>query len=165
MTFLPSDYEPPISNGSNYLKLNKGENIVRFIGKPIVGHVWWEKERGSDVPKRCRKFAEINNPDPTNKAKHFWACCVWNYELKKIQIWEFTQRSIQEGVQNLIDDQDWGDPRNYDIKIIRSGESLETKYSVSPRLKSDIPEPAQFEFDIKDIKLEKLYTGDDPFEG
>jgi hypothetical protein len=41
---------------------------------------------------------------------------------------------------------------------------LETKYAVSPKPKKDLPEAAKFEFELMNIKLEKLLTGDDPFE-
>jgi hypothetical protein len=65
---------------------------------------------------------------------------------------------------NLINDADWGDPREYDLKITRTGESLETKYTVSPKPKKELPEAAKFEFELMNIKLEKLLTGEDPFE-
>ena len=64
----------------------------------------------------------------------------------------------------LINDTDWGDPREYDIKILRTGDGLETKYTVSPKPKKDLPEAAKFEYDLMNIKLEKLLTGEDPFE-
>ncbi len=64
----------------------------------------------------------------------------------------------------FINDKDWGDPRFYDIKIIRTGDGLETKYSVSPKPKKELPEAAKFEYDLMNIKLEKLLTGEDPFE-
>lgn len=65
---------------------------------------------------------------------------------------------------NLINDADWGDPREYDLKITRTGDALETKYTVSPKPKKDLPEAAKFEFELMNIKLEKLLTGEDPFE-
>jgi hypothetical protein len=33
-------------------------------------------------------------------------------------------------IQNLIDDENWGDPKNYDIKIVATGKNLERKYSI-----------------------------------
>ena len=77
--------------------------------------------------------------------------------LTSVQIWQINQRTIQEAIMNLINDADWGDPREYDLKITRTGDaSLETKYTVSPKPKKELPEAAKFEFELMNIKLEKL---------
>jgi hypothetical protein len=119
---------------------------------------------GTEKPVRVSNFDEIRDAQATQKAKHFWACAVWNYEANSVQIWQINQRTIQEAIMGFINDVDWGDPRFYDIKIIRTGDGLETKYAVSPKPKKDLPEAAKFEFELMNIKLEKLLTGDDPFE-
>ena len=164
MTFLPNDYEAPKPSGGAYTKCLKGETVLRFLGDPIVGYEWWESMHGTEKPVRVSNFDEIRDAQATQKAKHFWACCVWNYEANSVQIWQINQRTIQEAIMGLINDADWGDPREYDLKITRTGESLETKYTVSPKPKKDLPEAAKFEFELMNIKLEKLLTGEDPFE-
>ena len=73
--------------------------------------------------------------------------------------------SLGSKLLNLINDSDWGDPREYDLKITRTGDALETKYTVSPKPKKEIPSAAKYEFELMNIKLEKLITGEDPFEG
>tara|TARA_R110000744_G_scaffold376292_1_gene490438 strand:+ start:398 stop:895 length:498 start_codon:yes stop_codon:yes gene_type:complete len=165
MTFLPTDYQAPKPSGGGYTKCLKGDTILRFLGDPITGYEWWESMHGTEKPVRCNNFDEIRDEHATQKAKHFWACAVWNYEAGAIQIWQINQRTIQEAIMNLINDSDWGDPREYDLKITRTGDALETKYTVSPKPKKDLPEAAKFEYDLMGIKLEKLITGDDPFEG
>lgn len=35
-------------------------------------------------------------------------------------------------IQNLVDDENWGDPRRYDIKLSATGDGLGRKYGVSP---------------------------------
>jgi hypothetical protein len=116
-------------------------------------------------PVRVSNYDEIYRDEhATQKAKHFWACAVWNYEANSVQIWQINQRTIQEAIMNLINDADWGDPREYDLKITRTGDALETKYTVSPKPKKELPEAAKFEFELMNIKLEKLLTGEDPFE-
>jgi hypothetical protein len=164
MTFLPNDYQAPKPSGGGYTKCLKGDTILRFLGDPITGYEWWESIHGTEKPVRVSNFDEIRDAQATQKAKHFWACAVWNYEANSVQIWQINQRTIQEAIMNLINDADWGDPREYDLKITRTGESLETKYTVSPKPKKELPEAAKFEFELMNIKLDKLITGEDPFE-
>ncbi len=164
MNFLPNDYELPKATSGGYVKLQKGDTILRFLGDPITGYEWWESMHGTEKPVRCKDMRDIGDSQATQKAKHFWACCVWNYDNNAVQIWQINQRTIQDQIYGLINDPDWGNPRNYDLRINRVGEALETKYKVTPKPKKDVPEAAKFEFELKEINLEKLYTGEDPFE-
>ena len=164
MTFLPNDYEAPKPSGGGYTKCLKGDTILRFLGNPITDWEWWESIHGTEKPVRVSNMRDIQDEHATQKAKHFWACAVWNYKSNCVEIWQINQRTIQEAIMNLINDPDWGDPREYDLKITRTGESLETKYTVSPKPKKELPEAAKFEFELMNIKLDKLITGEDPFE-
>jgi hypothetical protein len=164
MTFLPNDYEAPKPSGGGYTKCLKGDTILRFLGDPITGWEWWESIHGTEKPVRVSNMRDIQDEHATQKAKHFWACAVWSYKSNCVEIWQINQRTIQEAIMNLINDPDWGDPREYDLKITRTGDALETKYTVSPKPKKDLPEAAIFEFNLMNIKLDKLITGEDPFE-
>ena len=66
------------------------------------------------------------------KAVYHSACAVWNYEERAVQVWEITQRSLQESLHLLTKDKDFGPPINYDLKITRKGDGLETTYSMVP---------------------------------
>lgn len=164
MNFLPNNYELPKISSGGYVKLKKGDTILRFLGDPITGYEWWESMHGTEKPVRCKDMEKIDDSQATQKAKHFWACCVWNYEVNAVQIWQINQRTIQDQIHLLLNDQDWGDPRKYDLKITRVGDALETKYTVSPKPKKELPEAIKYEFEIMDIDLDKLITGDDPFK-
>ena len=59
---------------------------------------------------------------------------VWNYKESRIQILELTQFwSEARACQALAKDDEWGDPRKYDISITKSGEKLETTYAMTPK--------------------------------
>lgn len=176
-SFLPADYEIPKNDASeNYLnpaKIKEGETVrFRILSKAIMGWQYWTidkkpvmlpldkapKDRPSDAQLKDGKF----------KMSHFWAMVVWNYNKEMLQIFEVTQKTIMESMKTYFEDsQDFGDPFNYDFKISRTGEALETKYSVmataikelGPEIKEKIIEGG-----IEDIKLEKLFDGEDPFE-
>jgi hypothetical protein len=66
------------------------------------------------------------------RTKHFWAFAVWNYADNAVQILEVTQATILGQSSGLISNTDWGDPRGYDISVIRKGQSLDTEYTVQP---------------------------------
>ena len=57
---------------------------------------------------------------------------MWNYQDSAVQISELTQFTIQSAIADLVESEDWGDPRGYDLTVNRKGKSLETEYTVQP---------------------------------
>lgn len=159
--FLPDGYEAP-KGGSNYFKPEKGENRVRILSKPILGWIDWHDKK----PIRYRYNAKpAKSIDPAKPVRHFWAMIIWNYRAEAIQIMEITQATIQQSISSLAADPEWGNPYGYDIKITRTGESLDTSYSVNPSPHKPLTEEIQMAIQVKgEIKLERLYDGGDPFE-
>ena len=156
--FLPADYEAPTGQ-SNYMKLHQGENRFRVLSRPIMGLLAWKDK----TPHRFHTTGEVSG-DFEGTPKHFWAFAVWNVKDESVQVLEITQSSIQNAITNLSRDPDWGSPFEYDIKIIRKGEGLETEYSIQPAPKSPVTAVAKQALIKKPVNLEALYTGDDPFE-
>lgn len=158
-TFLPKDYEAPKTN-SNYFRFEKGANKFRILSSAIIGWQYWTKE---NKPVRSKtQFTDI--PDDARleegqfKPKHFWAFVVLNRQTNNVQIMEITQKTIQKEIKALVDDEDWGDPKGYDIVITKTGEKLDTDYQVNSKPHSKIEIP-----DISHIDLTALYKGEDPF--
>jgi hypothetical protein len=172
--FLPKDYEVPVKS-NNYMKLEDGDNRIRFLSSPILGYVWWinkdgvvrqegEKPEKGDRPVRVKRDGVVPS-EAAGVYKHFWAAVVYNYRDEQIQVLEVTQSSIQKLVDELSKSADWGDPREYDIVIKKTGEGLETRYpSVIPSPKKDLPKELKAAYEATNINLEKLYEGGDPFE-
>jgi len=169
MSFLPTNYEVP--NVSNYMKLDTGANKFRVMGSAVVGMMYWKTVDGQRKPQRKHMGEPIPAQDievnpksgEPEKIKHFWAFAVWNYKAEKIQILEITQKTIMNQIKAYTENEDWGDPKNFDLTITKSGEGLETEYSViaSPHKKCD-PKAVQ-EMKNTPINLEALFRGDDPF--
>ena len=161
--FLPTDYKAPVTGG-NYMKLQDGENTFRVLSSAIVGWVdWIVEEDGTRRPKRYRMAEKPQPFNPEQPVKHFWAFVVWNYDAQAIQILELTQKTIRDDIKALVDNKKWGDPKKYDITITRSGEKLETKYSVMPNPHSELPKEVAQLWEETSINLEALYDGGDPF--
>ena len=167
MSFFPPGYDKVPSN-SDYMKFRDGTNNLRILSSAIVGYEYWNtnnkpvrsRERWSSIPADCKQES-----DGQFKINHFWAFVVWNYEEKKVMLLEVTQKQIMTQIKAFVDNERWGDPKNYDITIDKSGAKFETKYVVMANPPIAPASPAiQESFKNRPVNLEALFTGGDPFE-
>lgn len=158
--FLPEDYEAPSSSG-NYMKLQAGENKIRILSVPVLGWEDWT------LDKKPVRFAYDKKPaksiDPARAVRHFWAMIVWNYREEKIQILQLSQSSIRASIQALSENEDWGAPFFYDIKITKKGEKVDTEYNVAPSPHKPVSDAIKKAFADKPCNVEALILGTDPF--
>lgn len=170
MSFLPSAYEIPTSqsNGGLYMKLLPGENKIRILTAPITGWLYWTIEDkpvrlGSQPTYRPYDMRQSNQWGNPEKMKHFWCMSVYNYGADVVCILEITQSSIQQKIIDLYNDPEWGDPREYPIKIMKTGEKLETEYNLIPLRPQPLTPAIQSKVEDRPIALEALYHNADPF--
>ena len=104
MSWLPDNIHEPKA-GSYFKPLKGKQNRVRIIcDKPLVGHVQWTSDK---KPVRWK----LGDPRPEadygegTKPRVFIACVVWNYEERTTQVWEITQRTLQESLDALTRDE------------------------------------------------------------
>ena len=123
---------PEVSSGS-YLKLRQGKTKIRILDNPIAGWVYWTNQnrpvRVQSQPTELPADIRRDENGKADRVKHFWAMVVWNYASESLCILEVTQSSIQQTILALANS-DWGSPLEYDIEITKTGEKLETKYTV-----------------------------------
>lgn len=161
MSFIPENFNQ--SEEAAYFKPLKGkQNRVRILSdKPLVGFVQWTEEN-----RPVRWELDQERPEALYKAetkpRSFLAVVVWNYEAGQVQVWEITQRTIQDTLVQLTKDPDFGHPINYDLKISRKGEGLETTYSMVP-ISTELSEDVQDAIENNTVNLRALLTGDNPF--
>lgn len=159
--YLPKDYVPPVNS---FMKLMEGDNEIRILSKPIIGKVWWETEDG-EVRKKGEKAKKGDKPrrvsykdqvpeDARDSAKEFWTLKVLDYNTTSVRVLEITQASIISSLTQLINNEKWGDPRNYDINIKREGEGLQTAYYVIPSPPDELPDDMQLIVNASTISLE-----------
>lgn len=160
MSFLPPNYEAPVAN-SNYMRLQKGDNKFRFLTSPIIGYEFWTEEEGKRKPNRVRTIQELPTAFKSD-FKFFWAAVVLDYTTGAIKILEITQRTIQAAIEDMCASEDWGTPLDYDLTVKRTGEALDTEYSVIPSPKK--PVDTELVKEANKINLEALYEGKDPWE-
>ena len=171
MSFLPDDYKPLAPQGGGYMKLTPGENRIRILGSmndtpptAIRGMVGWGTDsEGNRKPDRTQAGEKVDASQYEEKPKEFFAMIVWNYGAEQISILEVTQASIIGEIVSLANDEDWGDPKEYDISIVKTGEGMETRYNTVPKPKKASTKEIQQAFADAEINLNALFSGDDPF--
>ncbi len=157
--FLPEEYEVPTTS-ANYFKLREGQNKIRILGSPLLGWVYWEDTPDGRRPVRSPFDQKPKAPD----LKHCWLLKVWDYQTNSVAVFEATQACIQEGLRDLARNPAWGPPRDYDVTITRKGTGLETKYSLLPAPKADLPEDVRAVVEATPVALEVLFENGNPFD-
>jgi len=156
--FLPQGYEAPQSN-SSYMKLQQGENKLRVLSKPIIGWLDWKDNKPYRFPMSKKPQPMGNNP-----VRHFWAMIVFDYADNGVKILELTQATIQKAIQDLAQNEDWGSPHEYDIKITKKGQDKSTEYAVMPSPKKPLTDEIKKAATAKPINLDNLFKGSDPLD-
>ena len=163
MTFLPSNASEPKSKSNYTMPLDEGQHKLRVLSSAIVGYEGWQVNPNDTTKSTPIRYKMGTQPDKDPKGgdpKYFWAFLVYSYEQERVQIMNITQKTIREQIQDLIDNEAWGDPHNYDITLTRKGMKLDdTKYTVMPNPKTNPPQ-----IDTPKISLDEWMTGADPFE-
>lgn len=167
-SFLPTGYEIPTSE-TGYMKFEKGPNKFRILTKPLLGYIAWidkaYTEDGKPKPERFKMDAQmIQKKEWSQNPKHFWAFVVWNYKAERFQILDVTQISIQREIDSLYRNEDWGEPFGYDITVTKTGDNMETKYSVQPSPHKELKPEIKDAFSKLSINLDALWDNEDPFE-
>ena len=171
MSFLPNNYVVP-KGSNNYMRWQDGENLIRILSNPVLGWEFWTDETDEEG-KQVRKPHRVHDYESVpvtivdeegRGVKHFWAMIVWDYQDKKVKILEITQKGIQRAIQALEKSKGWGDPKNFDISVTKTGQKMETEYSVMPVPPKPLASEIRAAFNKTSIELEALYRGDDPFK-
>ena len=171
MGFLTNIQPSPSGGTGNYYRFGQGENKFRIVGSSdteppgfIQGMIGWgEDNEGGRKPFRWR-MGEDAPRDFAEKPREFFAFLVWNYEEACVQILELTQAGLKSELITLAEDKEWGDPRKYDIAVIRNGEGIETSYVMTPKPHKKLDATAVAMIMATTVNLEALYDGGDPFD-
>ena len=80
-----------------------------------------------------------------------------------MEILSITQSSIQNALEALFKNEDWGHPQGYDITVKRVGKGMDTEYSITPSPHKPMTAGQKEALESKPINLEALYSGGNPF--
>jgi len=152
---------------SKYLQLTEGSHLIRIITRASEGMSYFVNFiENKDGTKTKVVSEDLGNGQSFGRLT--WAFIVYNYEHECTQVWECSQKAIQEFLLTLVrskitSKKDW---TQFDIEITRTGTGqFDTKYSV---LAGDVEEMApeikqKIDQEIKKIDLKKLLTCEKPF--
>lgn len=131
MPSIYQTYKPAGGSDGLFLRLADGDSVkLRIASEPAI---------------YSQEFT--NDGEVTVSTKFAWV--VWNRNEKKAQV--FSQgKSVYNQLADLVDE--WGEPTEFDCTVKRTGQMLETRYSVTPAPKSvDLTKEEQAECDKIDL--------------
>lgn len=175
---LPKEFKPT-SAVSRYLRLENGQNKFRVLSEMVYGWEGWTTEDGKKKPIRAKKFADLPDVVWDTEPKEFLAMVVWDRkaaekksaaltsedkEINPLKILELTQKSVQKTIFNYENNEDWGDCRNYDMTITKTGEGMDTRYTLMASPHKDVTQDIKKAFEEDKINLQALFTGENPFK-
>lgn len=169
--FFGEGYELPTTQ-SKYSKIEKDKELrIRILGKPLIGWEYFQQVEDKKKPVRSKeKFSKVENrainkfSGLPEKPQEFWAFKVYNVNSKQIEIFQTTKNTIKESIMNLYQDDDYGNPTGYDLKITKKWEWTDTTYSVIPWKQEAISDEVQELAEKVYVQLENLFEWADPFD-
>lgn len=114
---------------ANFMKLKQGDNVIRVVGNPSKIDSHWE----TTLDGATRKVVCIGAGCPIcrkgGKPQRRYQLKVIDRSDGQVKILDVGATVISQ-IQEYARDPEYGDPNNYDFKIAKTGQSLETKYTV-----------------------------------
>lgn len=155
------------SSAGRYINPSKinGEIRLRFLGRGVTGFESWTNDnkpvRWQQKPEELP--ANIRKQEGYQPIKRFLAGVVYDYASDDFKILQITQRTLMDQLFKYMSDEDYGDPNGYDIKIGKTGEGKETKYTLVPSPPKALKAGVQEQYDALHCDLDQLFDGGDPF--
>lgn len=167
--FFGEGYKLPEVSTWKYSRIEKDKTLrIRILSKPLIG---WEYFNTEKKPVRSKtRPVKLENPSISTytwkeaPAQEFWALKVYNVDSKQIEVFSINKKTIKEMMMNLYLDDDYWSFLNYDLKISKTWEGTETKYSVLPWKVEPLSKEVLELAEKTPVNLEALYLGDDPFK-
>ena len=167
MSSIPKDTVIPKASGQ-FMKLQDGKNKLRVLSNVVLGwEGWLNKKPFRHEGQVCKiKPEEVDlNPNGQPNINYFWAMVVWNYQDKKVQVLEITQKTVMGPLYELEQNPDWGDLKGYDIEINKKKEGDKTKYYVLGIPPKPLADEINKAYEDSDVDLQALFKGEYPMKG
>lgn len=151
--------------GSDFLNLEEGSNLVRCFTSPFQFYIVWTE----DATGQKRKFKSALKDCPLvqrgEKAQARWYVGVLNRKNNQPAVLEVGPQIFKQIVA-LSKKPKWGDPRAYDIDIVRQPKGSQPLYVVSPEPKEPLTddEKASIKEFMARVDLVKMTEAPSPEE-
>ena len=165
---IPKDATVP-KTASSFFKPEEGKkHKVRVLSDFVIGWEGWKDGKPFRHEGAVCQISsdEVDHDDTYDRPKinHFWAAAVWNYDEKRVQVYQITQRTVMQALKSLEDHEDWGDLKKYDITVARSKKDGKTSYEVNPVPPKPLSDDILFAYDEANVDLTALFRGEYPIK-
>jgi len=162
-SFLPAGISVPASEGGAYTKFAGTETRLRSMSPPIQGWEYWTTDdkavrSATEIKGRPANMREKNKFGEAERVQGFWAMIVWNYTSGRIEVWQCKQVTLLRALHDLIKDEDWGDPRAYDLKVKKT-QGDKVSYTLTAVPKQPMSAEIKAAFKATPIDRGALLTG------
>lgn len=144
------------------------EHRFRFFGTGITGFEVWtvggKPIRYPFKPETAQLPDDVRVDENGPSLKRFIAGLVYDYAADDFKVMLLTQKGLMNMLFKCMQDPDYGDPVNYDIKISRKGSGLNTEYTLVPSPPKDPALSLTTRYEDLYCNLEALFANKDPFE-
>jgi len=115
-----------------YMKLGNGDNVIRIITKPHEFTVYKYKTNKDDPGYGVRILAPLGSDRDPLKDKGFksqkrWLVGIIDRKTQAFKILDLSPGAFR-GIQELVREEDWGDPSQYDINIKVDKQAVPANY-------------------------------------
>jgi hypothetical protein len=162
------EIQSEVSGLGRYINPSKleGEKRLRCIGEGITGFSAWTVDK-KPIRWEAKPVQLPSNlaPDLSGKValKRFIASIVYDYEAGDFKILEITQQTLMTQLFKFIKDDEYGDPKDYDIKISKKGQGKDTEYSLLASPPRPVSKDIATSFEGVVCNLRALFDGEDPW--
>jgi len=151
-------YNPPPQDNP-WLKFEEGTTTIRLLSHSyhFKSHYVKSENKSYDCTgfvETCKWCQGANLP----RQRWAYAILVRGKEESLIKVMEVGW-SIFGTILNLSKDEDYGDPRGYDLKITKTGTGLDTSYTVIPGKETDFTEEEMKLLEPKELGNIEKATG------
>lgn len=119
-----------VSSWGSYMKLLPWKNKFRVVTDVQWGYVVWDKTQSPNVAIRDENTPLESIGD--QKSRMFWAFGVIDRADGEFKLLEIVQQPIQEAIRKLAAQEEYGDVKNFDVVVEKSGSGLQTRYQTMP---------------------------------
>ncbi len=164
-----SNYTEP-KQPSNYLKLTEGVHLIRILTPKteilsyFTEYVDELNESGEMKSKKVIHQDLGDGKQPVG-TKRVWAALAYNHDTETVQVAEFAPKAIQDFLHAIAGGKIKNDWTKFDIQITRTGQALDTKYTLVAGDTLELPVDLVMDIEAQkcNIDLSKLETGENPF--
>ena len=116
-----------------FMKLQPGKNVIRIASNPSKIYQHWEKtfdgklRKVTCIGKECPLCAIGHQPSARYQLKILDKLDPDDPQAKVLE----TGAAVIRQISNYANDADYGDPKMYDVKILKEGVGRDTRYSVT----------------------------------